>query len=201
MNDKMVLTTGKVAAHCHISPDTVINWIKDGKLKAYTTLGGHRRVHVSDFRAFLTAYGLPPYEDDPSDLCKVLVVDDEPDVVQLITRNLQEVDRYVLQTAVDGFDAGLMVSKFKPDLILLDLMMPNIDGFKICKRIRSNPETEHIGILIITGYNAEENIQKALASGADDYLVKPFKLPDLLQKVDALNHKRLKRTAAISRSA
>ena len=129
MSSKIALTTGDIAAHCLISADTVINWIKEKKLKAYTTPGGHRRIHVSDLKVFLNEYNLPPYPEDVLETRKVLVVDDEPKVVELITNCLGMTDQYELATAADGFDAGLQVSKFNPNLIILDLMMPNIDGF------------------------------------------------------------------------
>ena len=190
MSSKIALTTGDVAAHCLISADTVINWIKEKKLKAYTTPGGHRRIHVSDFKVFLNEYNLPPYPEDVLETRKVLVVDDEPKVVELITNCLGMTDQYELATAADGFDAGLQVSKFNPNLIILDLMMPNIDGFNVCKRIKSSSDTSHIRILVITGYGTDENIQKALACGADDYLEKPFQLNELVKKVEELIHRK-----------
>jgi two-component system, cell cycle response regulator len=91
-----------------------------------------------------------------------------------------------LATASDGFEAGLQVATFKPHLVLLDLLMPHIDGFEVCRLIRANPATAHTRILIITAFGRYENIQRALKAGADDFLHKPLELEQLKSKVSSL---------------
>ena len=186
MKKKTLLTAGDAAAHCQVSYNTITNWIKGGKLKASMTPGRHHRIHVDDFREFLNEHNWPPFEAESTDRQKILVVDDDPDLVQIITQFFSEMDEYELATASDGFEAGTQVTKFNPDLIMLDLMMPHMDGFKVCRMIKSNPETKHIKLLVITGYVEEENIQKALEYGADYWIEKPFQLAELKKKANEL---------------
>ena len=200
MKEKAVLTTGDVAAHCHVSYETVMNWIKSGKLKAHKTPGGHHRIPARDFSAFLEEYNMPLPEIEPVRR-KVLVVDDDPGLVSVIVEFFDNAGEYELATASDGFAAGIQVVKFCPDLIVLDLMMPNIDGFEVCKSLKSNPETQQVLILVITGYAEEENIQKALACGADYCMAKPFRIAELKKKVDELFAGESRRADPASQSA
>lgn len=184
MAGKAALTTGQVAAHCQVSIETVSNWVKAGKLEAFATPGGHRRIYVENFRSFLRVHDMPPYGEVPTAKPRVLVVDDEPDIVKLIVDILNRSDRYEIATASDGFEAGIQLTKFCPDLVVLDLMMPNINGFKVCKRIKASAETKDVIVLVVTGYAQEENVQKALECGADFCMAKPFRPVALLEKVD-----------------
>lgn len=181
-----LLTTGEVAAHCRVSYETVNQWIKAGKLKAYTTPGRHHRIQAEDFRKFIAEHNLPPLEAPRADRFKILIVDDEPSVVKMMAKELAKTERYEIATAADGFEAGIQVARFQPDLIILDLIMPNMDGFKVCQQIKNDPETQPIAILVITGYPTDENLQRALECGADYCLAKPLQLPELNQRVDAL---------------
>ena len=187
--EKKVLTTGEVAAHCHVTPETVANWIKSGKLRAYATPGRHRRIHVQDFRCFLEEFDMPPLEEEPASCRRVLIVDDEPQVARLVSDVLSQTGQYELETASDGFEAGLQLVRFSPDLIILDLMMPHLDGFKVCQMVRENPETRHIAILVLTAYAQGENIRRAQECGADFCMAKPFNTSELLGKVAELAHR------------
>lgn len=184
------LTTGDIADYCQVSRVTVFQWIKKQQLPAFSTPGGHYRVKLSDFRRFLKKYGMPV---DPAFFNqykeRVLIVDDDQQVVDLITRALQtseEGEEYELETASDGFEAGLKIASFKPHLIILDLMMPGLDGFKVCEQVKSDPETEHIKILIVTAYGSEDNIKRVLQLGANDYLIKPLDVEELRKRVKKL---------------
>ena len=183
MANKEILTTGDVAAHCHVSYETVANWIRAGKLNSFSTPGRHRRIKAEDFRVFLRQHDMPPYGRDAV-ATKLLVVDDEPEIVQLISNFFAKLPGYEVESATDGFEAGIYVERFKPDLLILDLHMPQVDGFKVCKMIKSNPATSHIGILVLTGYTAGENFKRARECGADECMAKPFKLSDLKKRVD-----------------
>ena len=91
---------------------------------------------------------------------------------------------YELATASDGFEAGIKTATFRPDLLILDLVMPNMDGVRLCEAVRTSPETRHIHILVVTGF--AENIDRALRAGADCFMAKPFSVRVLKQKVDEL---------------
>lgn len=183
MRKKALFTTGEVAAHCGVSYETVKEWIKTGKLTAYVTPGKHRRIPVEAFKQFLQEYHWPLLDEAerPTARRKVLVVDDEPHVLRTIIQGLRHTDEYELAEAADGFEAGLQVLAFRPDLIILDLMMPQVDGFQVCRQIKSRPETKDTLILVITGYATPKHIQMALEAGADYYLAKPFKTAVLRQ--------------------
>ena len=184
MANKEILTTGDVASHCHVSYETVANWIRAGKLSSFATPGRHRRIKAEDFRDFLRRHDMPPYGEDPAVSTRLLVADDEPEIVQQITSYFAKLPGYEVESATDGFAAGIHVERFKPDLLILDLHMPQIDGFKVCKMIKSNPATAHIGILVLTGHAGGENLKRALECGADECMSKPFKLGDLKSRVD-----------------
>ena len=122
---------------------------------------------------------MPPYGEDIAVATKLLVVDDEPEIVQLISSFFAKLPGYEVESVTDGFEAGIQVERFKPDLL-----MPQVDGFSVCKMIKSNPATSHIGILVLTGYTAGENLKRAQECGADECMSKPFKLGDLKKQVD-----------------
>lgn len=112
---------------------------------------------------------------------KILIADDEEDV-KLIVQLFLESKGYEIVTAFDGLDAIDKVKAEKPDLILLDLMMPLIDGFEVCRRLRDNAETANIPIVMLSAASQTESKQRAIEAGAVDYIVKPFE-PDHLQSV------------------
>ena len=185
MDNQTLLTTGEIAAHCRVSYEAVSKWIKSGKLKAYTTPGRHRRIRQADFEEFLERYNLPPLAA-PTLTRKVLIVDDDPAIVKLLSAFFRKTGAYEIATATDGFEAGIQIAAFCPELVILDLMMPNIDGFKVCKRIKASPKTREILVVVLTGFATPENIQKALQCGANCCLEKPITLPDFAQHLERL---------------
>ncbi|MCC7261104.1 MAG: response regulator [Candidatus Latescibacteria bacterium] len=178
MRDQTLLTTGEIAAHCRVSYEAVSKWIKSGKLKAFTTPGRHHRVRRIDFEAFLAEYNLPPLAGSASQR-KVLIVDDDPAILRLLSSFFAKENRYEIATATDGFEAGIQIAGNCPDLVILDLMMPNIDGFKVCQGIKENPLTRHVLVVVLTGYATPENVRRALECGANCCLEKPVSLADL----------------------
>jgi excisionase family DNA binding protein len=186
---KRFLTTGDVATYCGVTSSAVLNWIGAGKLAGFTTPGGHYRILRTDFREFLQRYGMfvdQSYFGKGSEKKRILVVDDEPSVVTFIEGALQLEAKYEVAVATDGFEAGQQVISFEPHLIILDIMLPGMDGFEVCRRVKTDESTKHVKVLAITGFATEENIEKILHTGADDYLAKPLKLQDLHQKVEEL---------------
>jgi excisionase family DNA binding protein len=189
MRRQRFLTTGDIASYCEVTSAAVLKWIDSGKLPVFTTPGGHYRILRSDFRDFLMRHGMfidEGYFGKGRTRKRILIVDDEPTVVTFIEGALLLEGKYELATAVDGFDAGQQVVTFNPDLIILDIMLPGMDGFEVCRRVKTDSETQHIKILAITGFATEENVRRILHTGADDYLAKPLKLQDLQVKVAEL---------------
>ena len=116
---------------------------------------------------------------------KVLVVDDEPDLIELVSYNLSQAG-YDVITATNGFDAIQVAAAQKPNLILLDVMMPELPGTEVARRLRADPRTGAIPIVMLTAKGTESDQLTGLALGADDYIVKPFSMKVLLARIDAV---------------
>jgi len=185
-----VLTVFKASKCCSVSPKTIINWIESGLIKAYKTPGGHRRINRKDLIAFMENQGMPLPDKDKemeSGRIKILVVDDDPIIVESIVQALEEDEYdYEVISAADGFEAGIQVNHFKPDLILLDIMMPDIKGFDVCKKIKGTPETKDTKIIVLSAYLDEEKFQQMKEYGADACYSKPLPLPQLKEEVSRL---------------
>ena len=183
-----VLTVFQAAKLCSVSPKTITNWIEAGHIRAYKTVGGHRRIDGKDLRAFMQRQGIP-IPDDFRDHRKkrILVVDDDPIILETIVQALQEDENnYEVMSASDGFEAGLKVREFKPHLIILDIMMPGIRGDEVCRQIKSNNQTEDIIILVLSAYMDEDRFEQMKAYGADACYCKPLELSRLKQEVGRL---------------
>lgn len=187
MKVKNYFTTGDIAKQCQVSAVAVFKWIKAGKLKAHTTPGGHHRIARKDLVEFLQTYGMPIPPELAEATDKILIVDDERMVVDTLSRALSQAEsKYEIATASNGYEACIKIGTMKPDLIVLDIMMEGIDGFEVCKRAKSNPETSHAKVLVLTGYAEPENINRMMACGADDWIAKPFEVDVLRERVREL---------------
>jgi len=182
---KRFLTTGEIARYCAVSHLTVTNWIRAGKLCASRTPGGHSRIGREDLLRFLVEHNFPVPQELAKDGKQILVVDDERPLAEIMAHALQE-DGYQVSMAFDGYEAGLKMATLRPDLLVLDLIMPGLDGFSICQRIKANAEGKRTKIIAMTGFVHEGNLAKALECGADLYLEKPFQLKTLREMVAKL---------------
>jgi DNA-binding response OmpR family regulator len=116
---------------------------------------------------------------------KVLIVDDEPGIIVAL-QFLMEQNGYATIVAFSGEEAMEAVAQHHPDLILLDIMLPVVDGFEVCQRVRENPDWNDIRIVLVTALGSEVNVTKGLDLGADAYITKPFSNADLVAKVKEL---------------
>lgn len=180
-----ILSTFEVARMLELSPGTVANWVDAGKLKAFTTLGGHRRIKAEDLMSFLKEKNIPVPEALASRMSqKILIVDDDPAFLRLMERYFRaEKKHWELFSAHDGFQAGSLVGSEKPDVVLLDIMLPDFNGFKVCEIIKAS--NRHTMVIAVTGYDSEDIRTKILAAGADDYFVKPVKFADLIKRIES----------------
>jgi two-component system alkaline phosphatase synthesis response regulator PhoP len=122
---------------------------------------------------------------------KILIVDDEPDILEIITYNLQ-INGYDVQTAKDGDQGLIKAREYKPDLIILDIMMPKKNGIEVCKILRSQPEYDDTLIIFLTALNDELSHVKGLEFGADDYISKPVSPKIMVSKVNAMFRRIIK---------
>src|SRR3990170_4813365 len=153
-----IFTVSQASKYCKVSSKTIINWIDAGYIKAYKTVGGHRRIKKEDLDQFLKEKGMPiPDESKGDEKKKILVVDDDKIIVETIVQALEEDEYgYEMISASDGFEAGLQVNHFKPDLLILDIMMPDINGYEVCQKLKSSPDTSDIKIIVLSAYLDDE---------------------------------------------
>jgi excisionase family DNA binding protein len=183
-----ILTVYKASQYCRVSPKSIINWIEAGHIKAYKTVGGHRRIKREDLEGFMRKQGIPmPEEGQGSGNKRILVVDDDPIIVETIVQALEEEEfDYEVISASDGFEAGLQVNHFRPHLLILDIMMPDIKGYEVCRKIKETEETKDTKIIVLSAYLDEEKFKKMKEYGADLCFSKPLPLPQLRQEVARL---------------
>ena len=175
----------QAAKICSISRWTLRSCVRSGELNASLTPGGHYRIYRKDLEEFILKKGLPTNTNDKASLKTILVVDDDIKIRKLLSQLLRS-KGYEVTTASDGFEAGQMTVKLIPDLVILDIFMPQMDGFEVCRRLREDHATKHIKIIAISGLNTIENRQKILNCGADLFLPKPLDLKKIVEQLDNL---------------
>jgi len=200
-NGRRFFTTSEVAGYCAVTNDGVLKWIKSGKLRAFSTPGGHYRVSSEDFRAFLEKFDIPVDESffrGSTRSRNVLVVDDEPNIREIVRRLLKELDPDLkVEEACDGYEAGIKIGSLQPDLVIMDVMMPRVDGIQLCKSIRENPKTANVKVLAITAFPEQDNVKKMYDAGADLCLIKPLQFEHFrLEVIRLLNEAERGQAAA-----
>ena len=180
-NDNSLLTPTQVAKALQVAPVTVRQWAQKGLLDAQVTAGGHRRFERDVVVAFARSRGMRlGGELLKSAANRVLVVDDDRQFNQFLCELLRtEQPQLDIETAFDGFDAGRMVARHNPATVLLDLMMPGLDGVEVCRRIKADPDTRDIRIVAMTGHHSDALETRILSVGAQCLLQKPFGIEDL----------------------
>ena len=182
-----VLSTSRVAKYCNSSISTIKRYINSGKLKSYKTPGGTYKIEKKHLLSFMEDYSIPIPEEIDMVRKKILIVEDDSQVRKSMAGYLKlKENNFDVTEAKDGFEAGMLISQVRPDLIILDLMIPHIDGFDVCKTIKSNILTKNILVLVLTGYGSKKNIRRAYNCGADIVLTKPVENEELLKKIEVL---------------
>ena len=193
MSTKSVFTTFETAKLCHVSPLSIINWVNAGRLPAFRTPGGHRRIRREDLIRFMRDNGIPLPEElrEGSGRPRILIVDDEPSVRDVLAEHLaHRSNAYEVMSAADGFEAGRLVATFRPDVVLLDLRMPGVDGFQVCRAIKADPDTASTTVIAMTGYHSPETESRILECGAVRCFAKPVEPSALGGFVDSVFEQR-----------
>jgi excisionase family DNA binding protein len=178
-------TTFEVARLCGVFHTTVINWVNKGKLKARVTPGGHRRIPLSELVPFMKKYDMPVPADIEDPHRSILILDDEPMMTRLIEKGFSKhKDRFTVQLSNNPVDALVQVGKKLPDLLVMDLMMPVMDGFQVCQILKSSPATKDMKIIAISGRKLTATQQDFLAKNVDLFLQKPFEMSELIAAVE-----------------
>ena len=178
------LSTFAIAQMLHVDPGSVANWIDQQLLKAHRTPGGHRRVATEDLVAFLREHKMPIPPELETTPNRILIVDDEPAITQLIAKAVGGAfpECEVIE-AHDGFRAGTIIATLRPDVVILDLRMPGMDGYEVCRMIKSDDATRQAEVLAMTAYPSPESEQRILGCGARVCLPKPLDLDALIEEV------------------
>lgn len=181
------LTTGQIAAACQVTIPTVKRWIREGHLAAFQTAGGHFRVTEDELKRFQDVHRIPvDRPGTPAEaLPKILVVDDDAALLDTLWEALTWDGRYKVEVAQDGYEGLIKVGSFAPNLLILDIRMPGLNGFQVCRRVKADPATRETRILAITG-GAQHAREQILEAGADGFLEKPIRLDDLQAEVARL---------------
>ncbi len=180
---KTVFTTGEAAKVCKVSQQTIIRCFDNGQLKGFRVPGSKfRRIPRESLYKFMKDNGIPT-DALESGKRKVLLVDDEVEIIEMLSKALEEDGRFDYKVAANGFDAGMMVKEYRPDLIVLDVMLPDINGKEVCLRVRQDPTLEEVRIICISGMVEDEKIQELKLAGADEFVHKPFDVDILIEKM------------------
>ena len=186
MRLKAVYTTGEAADICRLSQQTIIRCFDSGQLQGFRVPGSKFRRIPRDLLVKFMKDNNIPLEGMESQKIRVLVVDDDPQIIELFVDALKTDGRFVVATASSGYDAGVMTQQFQPDVVVLDYMLGDINGNVVCKTIRDNPDLSDIKILIISGMVNPAEIEKLMEAGADDFIKKPFNIAKVIERIQEL---------------
>ena len=183
---KTVFTTGEAAKICKVSQQTIIRCFDSGQLGGFRVPGSRfRRIPREVLFKFMKENGIPT-DALESGKRKALIVDDDESLVELIRDVLEADGRFDVKSVNNGFDAGITVREYKPDVMILDIMLPDINGQEVCQRVRSDSDLDATKIICISGMVEREKVADLKDSGADDFLHKPFDVEVLLERVCSL---------------
>lgn len=186
LRHKQVFTTGEAAELCRVSQQTIIRCFDSGRLRGFRVPGSRfRRIPRDELLRFMRDNKIPTAALQ-GDRRRVLVVDDDPNIVELFVDVLTRDGRYEVKTAASGYDAGVLTEQFNPDLLILDYMLPDINGNVVCRTIRQNPRFKNMKIVIVSGVVKQDEIETLLAAGADDFVKKPFNIEKLMARIEQL---------------
>ncbi len=183
---KDLLTTGEAAEICNVSQQTIIRCFDSGRLEGFRIPGSRfRRIPRESLIKFMRENHMP-LNNVETGKRKILIVDDDEEIVELMVDVLSRDGRFEIKTASSGYDAGIMTEQFRPDLVILDYMLPDINGNIVCQAIRRNPQLQNIRIIIVSGVVNASEIEDLLGAGAEEFIRKPFDIVELVEKISGV---------------
>tara|TARA_R110000744_G_scaffold243168_1_gene360110 strand:- start:2420 stop:3028 length:609 start_codon:yes stop_codon:yes gene_type:complete len=185
-SNKKVFTTGEAAQVCKVSQQTIIRCFDSGRLNGFRVPGSRfRRIPREELLRFMQSNEIP-VEVLESSLKRVLVVDDDPEIASLMEDVFGDDGRFEVRVVHNGYDAGMETERFRPNLIVLDYMLPDINGNIVCQRLRENESLSDTRVICVSGVVEASEIADLMESGADEFLKKPFDLRELVRRVESL---------------
>ena len=181
---KDILTTGEVAKICNVAPRTVSKWFDSGQLRGYRIPGSKdRRIPLNSLVRFMKVHNIP-LDGLQSGRNRVLIVDDESEIVEVLEKVLTEQANYEVRTAHSGFASGIECEKFRPHVLLLDIHLGDINGESVLKLVRDNPDLQLTKVIAMSGKLTDGQAQQLLQKGFDGYLKKPFHVRQVIEAIE-----------------
>lgn len=183
MTHKKPLSVGQVAEVCRVSKKTVLNWIYDGGLKAFTTYGGHYRVWPANIKKFLDATGMDiPFDFIDERTTNALIIDDDGDYSQMLKSAVKaELPNVEVTTTDDGYEGLVLIGEIRPQLVVLDIRMPKVDGMQVLELLKNRKTDHDMKVLVVSAY-LDEKTRKQLKSTVADYALDKLTDVDVLVK-------------------
>jgi excisionase family DNA binding protein len=182
---KEVLTTGQVAKICRVAPRTVSKWFDSGQLRGYRIPGSKdRRIPLAQLIRFMKAYGIPMDGLELDNKRRVLLVDEEADLNDLITRSLNDTGRFDVRVAESAFEAGAIAGEFHPTIVVADVDMPGMSGRQLAHYLMSHAELQSTRLIGMSASMTDLDRQALLSEGFADTVSKPFSIRQLVAVLD-----------------
>lgn len=181
---KDILTTGEVAKICNVAPRTVSKWFDSGQLRGYRIPGSKdRRIPLSGLVKFMKQHAIP-MDGLQSGKTRVLIVDDESEIVDVLEKVLSEQANYDVRKAHGGFSAGVECEKFRPHVLLVDMHLGDINGQQVLKLVRNNPDLQMTKVIAMSGKLTDGQGNQLMSTGFDGYLKKPFHVRQVIEAIE-----------------
>lgn len=183
---KKLYTTGEVAKICNLSQQTIIRCFDAGRVEGFRIPGSKfRRIPHESLIKFMQSNDIP-IDALQSGKKKILIVDDDVEIIEMMVDVLVRDGRFDVKSAASGYEGGIMTEQFRPDLIILDYMLPDVNGNIVCRTIKQNPDFAEIKIIIVSGVVNEEEIEDLKQAGAEEFVKKPFNIAQLIDKISSI---------------
>lgn len=174
-------TTHDIAKICDVYPSSVVNWISAGRLKSYSTPGGHHRVTREDLLSFLEEFEIPVPREVRFQPARALIVDDDPEFSRVAAKAFAKYGaEFIVETSSNGIDALIRIGQDPPDVVVLDIVLPGMDGLQVCKILKSKPETRAVKIVAVTGKKSPFGDRNPAGLGIDAFYKKPLDFPEMI---------------------
>jgi excisionase family DNA binding protein len=182
---KDVLTTGEVAKICNVAPRTVSKWFDSGALHGYRIPGSKdRRIPLNQLIRFMKQHGMP-LNGLMTGSTRVMIVDDEHDIVEVLEKILEGEAKYEVEVAKGGFAAGITAEKFRPHVILLEMHLRDIDAKEVARQVKSNPDLQLTKVIAMSGKLTDDEVKGLLGGGGfDGFLRKPFHVRQVIEAIE-----------------
>ncbi|QYK47845.1 MAG: response regulator [Phycisphaeraceae bacterium] len=183
---KKIFTTGEAAEVCKVSQQTIIRCFDSGRLTGFRVPGSKfRRIPREELIRFMRENEIPTSALE-SGRTRVLIVEDDPEIIDILTEVLDRDGRFEVRAANNGYDAGLLTVSFKPNVVILDYLLPDINGNIVCRRIRERDDMAGTKIICVSGVVRDEEIKGLMRSGMDEFIKKPFDVDFLILRIATL---------------